>query len=216
MDRKGVFLMRRSRKEFDYFAEFLNLTNKGQEASNELLKVLKDYDSGTIENQAYQIHEIEQAGDKIVHNIMDELNHSFITPIDREDIVLLTESLDNILDGLDSVPFQLDSYLITEIRGKAIEITELIVEAMNHLIGVAKEFAKFKNSKVLGEKIAHVNSIEEQADFLYRSAVKELFSTEQDIFNVVKWKAVYRRLEDIMDDIEKTADVMAGLVIKNT
>lgn len=204
------------RKGFDYFEALEQLADKAQEAGSKLLAIVENYDVLTVHERAEEIHQIERQGDDIVDTIMDELNRSFITPIDREDIVVITELIDDVLDGINSIPYQFDNYLITEMRPKTEKMAQYIVEATDGLAVVAHEFSKFKHSKTLGDMIVHVNTIEGKADQLYSALIKDLFSNEKDVLEVVKWKEVFKRFEDVIDMSEKAVDVLAGLVIKNT
>ncbi|QZN88428.1 DUF47 family protein [Vagococcus lutrae] len=204
------------KKEFNYFDALTQLASKGYEAARVLEDIILNYNYETIAARAKEIHVIENEGDELVHTIMDELNRSFITPIDREDIVAITEDLDDILDGINSLPYLFDSYLIKELRPKTEMISHYILEATESVCVVTKEFSKFKNSTTLGTMIAQVNDIEEKTDDLYRSLIKDLFTHETDPLEVIKWKSVYERFERIINATEKTADNLAGLVIKNT
>lgn len=204
------------RKGFDYFKALEELADKAKLAGAKLLYIVEHYDLGTVERLAEEIHVLEREGDVLVDMIMDELNRSFITPIDREDIVVITELIDDVLDGINSIPYQFDNYLIAAMRPKTEKMAQYLVEATEGLAVVAHEFAKFKNSKTLGEMIVHVNTIEAKADQLYSSLIKDLFSNEKDVLEVVKWKEVFKRFEDAIDMSEKAADGLAGLVLKNT
>ncbi|MBP1043131.1 DUF47 family protein [Vagococcus sp. BWB3-3] len=204
------------RKGFDYFKALEELADKAKLAGAKLLYIVEHYDLGTVERLAEEIHVLEREGDVLVDTIMDELNRSFITPIDREDIVVITELIDDVLDGINSIPYQFDNYLIATMRPKTEKMAQYLVEATEGLAVVAHEFAKFKNSKTLGEMIVHVNTIEAKADQLYSSLIKDLFSNEKDVLEVVKWKEVFKRFEDAIDMSEKAADGLAGLVLKNT
>lgn len=204
------------KRGFDYFEALIQLAEKTKQAGALLHEIVLNFDPATLPTQAEKIHVLEREGDEIVHSIMNELNHSFITPIDREDIVIITEQIDDILDGVNSIPYQFDNYLITGIRPGTEKMAKYIVEATEGVAVVAHEFSKFKNSKTLGEMIVHVNTIEGKADQLYSSLIKDLFSNEKDVLEVVKWKAIFKRFEDVIDMSEKTVDVLAGLVIKNT
>ena len=204
------------RKGFDYFKALVDVSVKDKLSGSKLLDIVQIYDVTTVEGLAELIHVLEREGDVIVDTIMDELNRSFITPIDREDIVVITELIDDVLDGINSIPYQFDNYLITEMRPKTDKMAQYLVEATEGLAVVAHEFAKFKNSKTLGDMIVHVNTIEAKADQLYSSLIKDLFSNEKDVLEVVKWKEVFKRFEDAIDMSEKAADGLAGLVLKNT
>lgn len=204
------------KKDYDYFEALTNLAVKGEEAARVLLDIVQDYDKETIAVRTEEVHAIENEGDKLSEIILDELNRSFITPIDREDIVSVTEYLDDVLDGINSLTFLFDTYSITEMRPKTEKIASYVVEAVEGVAVATREFSKFKNSKTLGSMIGQVNRIEEKTDDLYRSLLKELMLTETDVMQVIKWKSIYEAFEEVINRSEKVADHLLGLVIKNT
>ena len=204
------------KRGYDYFEAMADLAKKSNEAAVLLQQIVSHYEVDEMLRIADQIHTLEREGDEIVAQIMSELNHSFITPIDREDIVLITELLDDILDGINSIPYQFDNFIITKMRPKTEEMANFMVAATAGVAGVTAEFSKFKNSKSLGELISEVNRIESETDCLYSSLLKELFSKETDVLEVIKWKELFRRFENVVDMSEKAVDVLAGLVIKNS
>lgn len=204
------------KKEFNYFTALANLALKGEEAAKVLLVMIQEYDYEKNREKIEKIHLIENEADTISREILDELNHSFVTPIDREDIVGITENLDDIVDGINALAYLFDTYLIKDLRPKTEKIAGYVVEATEGITIATNEFAKFKHSKTLKSMIAQVNKIEEKTDDLYRALIKELFTREADVLNVVKWKSVYEGFEKVINNTEIAADNLEGLVIKNT
>lgn len=204
------------RKGYDYFEALETLAGHAKEAGAQLLAIVENFDPETVAQESEKIHVIERAGDEIVHSIMDELNRSFITPLDREDIAVITELIDDVLDGINSISYQFDNYMITGMRPKTDKMTHYIVEATEGLEVVTKEFSKFKHSKTLGNMIIHVNEIESKADKLYSELIKDLFMNEPNVLEVVKWKDIFKRFEDVVDMAENAVDVLSSLVLKNT
>ena len=147
---------------------------------------------------------------------MTELYDAFITPIDREDIVLITNRLDDILDELNATTYLFENLLVYTIRPNTDQFLQLIVIATSDVVSATKEFAKFKHSKVLKHYIDQVNETESEADKLYSALVKNLFAHEKDPIEVIKWRDIYNHLEMITDACEAAADVIEGLVIKNS
>lgn len=204
------------KKEFDYFGALTELAQKGEAAGKILYEMVENYDIKTVPEKVEKVHQLENEGDDIAHKILDELNRSFITPIDREDIVSATETLDDVLDGINSLMYLFDTYVIEELRPKTEKVAGYVVEATEGVTVATKEFAKFKNSKTLGSMISQINHIEEKTDDLYRALLKELFLNEPDTRLVIKWKAIYEGFEAVINSAELAADTMLGLVIKNT
>jgi len=204
------------KKGFDYFDAMLELAVITEEAALALKTIVMNYDWETVGQQAEEIRALEKAGDEKVDEIMTELHRSFITPIEREDIAMITDCIDDVLDGINAIPFLLKNFVVTAMRPKTEEMAQHIYEASQGLRVVVEEFPKFKNSKTLGQMIVKVNDIEEQGDHLYGSLILDLFSNEKDVLEVVKWKNVYEKLEKIIDQCETTVDMIAALVIKNS
>lgn len=204
------------KKGFDYFDAMLELAVITEEAALALKTIVMNYDWETVGQQAEEIRGLEKAGDEKVDEIMTELHRSFITPIEREDIAMITDCIDDVLDGINAIPFLLKNFVVTAMRPKTAEMVQHIYEASQGLRVVVEEFPKFKNSKTLGQMIVKVNDIEEQGDHLYGCLILDLFSNEKDVLEVVKWKNVYEKLEKIIDQCETTVDMIAALVIKNS
>lgn len=133
-----------------------------------------------------------------------------------EDIVDITDRLDNIIDSINSLSYLLDRLVVEEMIVPALELTAYIVKATEGVKSATKEFAKFKNSKTLVSLIDEVNTIESQGDKLYSSAMKDLMTNEKDLLKVIKWKDVYDRLERTINDCESAVNIIVGIVIKNT
>lgn len=204
------------KKQFDYFDALVSLAENGRKAAVLLLEIIENYNYDTLASKAEHIHQLEREGDQIAKSIMAELNDSFITPIDREDIVQLTERLDDVLDDVNGISYLFDNLLITELRPQVTRMVQYIVEACDGVYVVAKEFSKFKNSKTLGKMIEHVNELEAEGDKLYSSAIKDLFGNVTDAIEIIKWKEIFAALEETINDSETAVDVLAGTVIKNT
>lgn len=204
------------KKGFDYFEALEQLAKKTEQAGAHLLNIVQDYDATTLKEKGNVIHELEREGDELVHEIMNQLNHSFITPLDREDIALITELIDDVLDGINSIPYQFDNYLIQGMRPQTEKMVGCIVDITEALSVVASEFSKFKHSKMLGDMIIRVNAIESKADKLYSELIKDLFSNETDVLTIIKWKDIYKKLEDVVNLAEDAVDSLSSMVLKNT
>jgi predicted phosphate transport protein (TIGR00153 family) len=204
------------KKQFDYFGALEHLAKNAHQAAELLEMLTVDYSLETLENQAKQIHQLEHEADAIVRSILSELYVSFITPIDREDIVEITERLDDVLDTINSIAYLLGSLVVTELNENVLVFITYAVEATAGVLTATKEFAKFKNSKTLHAMIDEVSAIEGKADKLYSDSLKELFTVEQNPIEVIKWKNVYDKLEELLNASEAVVDVISGLVIKNS
>ncbi len=204
------------KKQFDYFGELEHLARNAHQAAEILEMIAINYSLDYLEKEAVKIHDLEREGDQIVKQILSELYVSFITPIDREDIVEITERLDDVLDTINSIAYLLSSLVVKELKENVMVFITYALEATAGVLTATKEFAKFKNSKTLRTMMDEVSEIEGKADKLYSESVKDLFTNEENPIEVIRWKNVYDQLEDLLNASESVVDVIGGLVIKNS
>ncbi|MBO0469053.1 DUF47 domain-containing protein [Enterococcus sp. DIV0242_7C1] len=204
------------KKQFDYFGELEHLARNAHQAAEILEMIAINYSLDYLEKEAIKIHDLEREGDQIVKQILSELYVSFITPIDREDIVEITERLDDVLDTINSIAYLLSSLVVKELKENAMVFITYALEATAGVLTATKEFAKFKNSKTLRTMMDEVSEIEGKADRLYSESLKDLFTNEENPIEVIRWKNVYDQLEDLLNASESVVDVIGGLVIKNS
>lgn len=204
------------KKQYDFFAAMEQLAGNGHQAADILTEIVKDYSLDSLPAKAEQIHELERNADNIITELTNELYDAFITPIDREDILVISERLDDILDGINGITYLFENLVITEMRDQTLEFIQMIGNATQGVHTAVKEFPKFKHSKTLKKMIDEVNHIESDADRLYSACKKELFTNEKDVLEIIKWKDIYDRFEAIINDSEAAVDMIDGMVIKNT
>jgi predicted phosphate transport protein (TIGR00153 family) len=161
------------------------------------------------------LEEKEREGDLQVHAMMDRLNKSFITPIDREDLFAISKDLDNITDAIESTAHLFTMFDVQTVRPDAKAFVKLIVEATREVHAVTKEMKHFKKSKDLKTRVIEVNRLENEGDRLHRRAVHALFTQEKDPLEVLKWKEVYESLEEALDACEHVANIILGVVVKH-
>ena len=163
---------------------------------------------------AGQILECEHEGDRITHDIIDRLNHTFVTPIDREDILALASALDDIVDYTEEVADYLGLYPIEAPMDQAISLARVLSAACRE-IGEAIPLLRGFNPE-LSEHTVEVNRLENEGDRLTREAVASLFDARIDPMVVIRWKDMFERLEAAIDSTEHVADILYGIVIKNS
>ena len=201
-------------KNYNYFDKFAQQMLLCKKAAELLMNMLENYTD--ISAQAEEIHEVEHDADNLLHEIMYELNRSFITPIDREDIVGLANELDDIADSIEDVANLFDMLNITQVRPEAFEMAKLILTGCETLYDAIAEFSHFKNSKKLADLTIKVNKAEEEGDKRHRSVIKAMYQEEKDPITLIKWKEIFDMLENVLDNCEDVADLIDGLAIKNS
>lgn len=199
-----------------YFDAFCACAEYSCQAAKLLERVTKDYHPERIKEELEAMHAIEQAADEKKHEINDALVTAFVTPIEREDIALLSENLDTVTDRIEGVLHRLYFDNITEIRDDALELSEMIVRACTEMAALLEELPQFKRSKTLREHVIAINSLEEEADHAYIRAMRRLHTTCTDPLTVFSWHEVYTFLEYCVDSCEHVADTVSSIVMKNS
>jgi uncharacterized protein len=178
-----------------------------------LVNMLEHYNE--IDKKREKIKEIENNGDRMVHDIFAELNKTFITPIDREDITKLTSSLDDILDNLEAVSERLIIYEIRKPPKYMLEFAQILQKTTRNVNEGISLLRNFKEAKHIREFCREVNTLENEGDILHRKATAELF-TKKDPIEIIKMKELYDDLEAAIDRCEDVADVIGDILVKYT
>jgi uncharacterized protein len=155
----------------------------------------------------------EQEGDRITHDIVQALNSTFVTPIDREDIYALASALDDIVDFTEEVADFLGLYRIEAPMEQAQEMAKILHEAARQLNGAIPRLRSFGDIR---HYTIEVNRLENDGDRVLREALASLFERGIDPMMVIRWKDIFERLEDAIDSTETAANILEGIVIKNT
>ena len=205
-----------AKKENIYFGEFSKMISYSCRAADFLYAFLKNFDVAALPEKIREMHVIEHSADEVRHGIMERLVKEFITPIEREDIINLADETDEITDKIEDILIRMYMYGIKEIREDALKFAELIVRSCRALEAAMAEFPMFHKSKILGEKIIEVNTIEEEGDVIYIAAVRKLFAEGGDPLYVASWRELFDLFEECCDICEHTANFMEIVVLKNS
>lgn len=168
------------------------------------------------EEQLKKTAALEDAGDALVRTLTKELDEAFITPIDREDIYEIVKEMDNILDCINSIMHRFIMFDITTATSEIIQASDFLLNITESLCDLMNEIRlNGCQSKNLLDKIMYISSIECEADKLFRKAVALLFRYEKDPITIMKLKEIYQITENTIDNCEKVANIIEGVVIKN-
>jgi len=203
----------KSSKEQMFFDFFIEMSQHVSKAAIMLEDLMKNYVN--VESKIKQIEQVEHECDTLVHRIMQHLNASFITPIDREDICAIAKQLDNIIDDIESTAHRFSVFDIRSVRSIAVEMAELIVKCTKELEFVISELKNMKKSRVLKDKLIEVNRLEGEGDAVFRQAVMSLFNSNTPTEEIIEWKEIFEYLENTLDSCEDVADVVEGIVTKH-
>jgi len=163
-----------------------------------------------------EMHKIEHRGDEARHIMIKKLAREFITPIEREDIMALADSIDNVTDSIEDVLMHMYMRNIRNVREYAKKMSDLIVKCCNKLKEALNEFHNFRKSKILHELIVEVNHLEEVGDRYFTEAIRELYVTCNDFKEVFAWDRTFDFLEKCCDDCEEVANVIENVIMKNS
>ena len=195
---------------FDLFVESARYFNKGALLMDDVM-----IDHSKAEVKVKEIQDLEHAADKINDKIIDKLNLTFITPIDREDIYSLANGLDDGVDYLQGTLQRIVMYHTGEPREGAVQLTKLLIESTDEIIKALEMLKDLKkNQAAIMDHIQKVYRLESEGDRIFRREIAYLFDQVKDPIELIKWKEILEYLEDTTDHCERIADLIRGVVMK--
>ena len=196
----------------------------------ELLKILDDlakkavetseavvilFDDLTNTEQAKKIHQLETEADVLTRDIFSELNRTFITPLDREDMQRIASKIDDVIDFMDGIAARVYSYKITSSPPYCKEIAVELVKATKEVEYMISKLRRIKDPKDMIQHCRNTSDIEHVVDDLYREAIRELFESN-DAIKIIKLKDIYETMETASDRCVDVSDVIEDIVLKYT
>jgi predicted phosphate transport protein (TIGR00153 family) len=207
MARLSQVFVPRDREFFDLFEEAgTNIVR----AADLLDQMLRSYPDRA--DLARDILICEQDGDRITHDIIRRLNQTFVTPIDREDILELASALDDIVDFTEEVADYMGLYKIEAPMEQAQRLAHVLLQASRQ---IAEAMPRMRSFRDISHYTVEVNRLENDGDRITREAMASLFDNGIDPMVVIRWKDIFERLESAIDATEKVANILEGIVIKN-
>ncbi|MBQ8540119.1 MAG: DUF47 family protein [Clostridia bacterium] len=199
-----------------YFENFAECAHLSKKAADYLVKCMEDYKSENITKMLEEMHEIEHSADKKKHEMHEALAKAFVTPVDREDLDMLSHRLDNVPDKIEEILQKFYIYNVQSITPSAIIFAKNIVKACELLNEIMDEFENFKKPKKIHELIIKVNDIEEECDKLYLKSMRENTKNSDDVLLTMSWYKIYGCFEACIDACENVAECVATVIMKNT
>lgn len=206
----GLRLIPREEKFFELFVQQAENVLVG---ARQLKDLLEDYTD--LDQKRMLIEKTESHGDEIAHNILEKLNTTFITPMDREDIHALTSALDDILDLIHATAQRLHLYRVHTVTPEACSLANIILRATEETLALIRDLDKMKNPKHMKERWIEVNRLENEGDVVSRAAIAGLFDNETNPIEVIKWKELYEHLETAIDKCEDAVNIVEAVCLKN-
>jgi predicted phosphate transport protein (TIGR00153 family) len=199
-------------KEVDFFEIFEKVAENITHAATLLVGIMENFSA--LVAWAKEIHELEQEGDLLTHDIIRKLNKTFITPIDREDIHALATTLDDIIDLIWAAVDRLTVFKLTSSTKWAVTMSRdllMTIEIVQKAIKKLKE----KNYSHVQEYCIEINKLENRLDREFRDALGHLFDEVKEPILIIKWKEIYEHLEDASDKCEDVANILESIVLKH-
>lgn len=197
---------------FDNFAKGISISC---DAAVMLKEILMNFSVDTYKKDLDRLHEIEHRGDKNKHELMGELVAAFVTPIERNDIIDLSENIDNVTDLIEDILIHMYMNDVKDVTSEALAFVDILIRCCNSTRELMDEFRNFKKSSKLKELIISINDIEEEGDQLYVKAMRDLHQAGIEPLYVIAWREVYDFFERSCDACEDVADIVERITIGN-
>ncbi len=198
-------------KEEKFFQLFKDSAKNVLEGAKALKDLVNNYQD--VEAKVRNIKDIEHRGDVITHEIINKLNKTFVTPLDREDIHNIASKLDDVLDAIEGISSRLFGFKIKQPTPACIRLVDIVYQGAVQIENVVSDLEHFDN---LHPFCIEINRLENEADGISQRMVAQLLDEEPDWRVAIKWKEIYARLETAADHCEDIANAIESIVVKNT
>lgn len=195
---------------FDIFDKSAEVVLSCGVAIHELMQNFTD-----VQRKVDFITELEGRGDTLTHETIQVLNRTFVTPLDREDIFRLAESIDDVLDQIEDAADRLVLFEIVKPTQYAIELGHVIELCCKQIHKALPYLRHPKQLHSLQDNLLEIHTLENRADTIKKLAIRELYQHPEDVISLLKWREIYEHLEAATDRCEDVADVLQGLLVKN-
>lgn len=199
-----------------YFENFMASAALSKKAAMYLVECLENYNLNKIEEMLHEMHEIESTADIKKHEMTDALAKAFVTPVDREDLDMLSNNIDQVTDYIEDIIQKFYVYNIQSVEPAAIEFAKKLVKTCELLCAIMNEFENFKRSKKIRELIIELNDAEEECDKLHLSSMRKLTINSADVLTTISWRDIYERFEYCADACEHVGECVGTVIMKNT
>ena len=199
-------------QEVKFFEMFVKSAENIQKGAKLLREIA--YNSDFLAENAAKLERLEHDSDQITHEIMERLNKTFVTPIDREDIHELTAALDDVVDFIEAATERMVLYKVKTTTPEMKEIADVILKQSEEINCLMPKLKDLKHARIM-EHCIEINRLENEGDRILRDAVARLFDNRTDPLEVIKWRDIYDYLETATDKCEDVAVIIEGIVLKH-
>lgn len=199
-----------------YFENFVEAAESACKASRYLVECLSSFKEESLSDMLTAMHELEHDGDKKKHAMSEALAKAFVTPVDREDLAMLSHQLDEVTDTIEDVLqcFYKDS--VNFVTPQAIAFSQKIEECCQLVKKIMQEFVNFKKPAALHKLVLELSDVEEECDRLYLEAMRDARNICGNPLDVISWREIYNCMEECVDACEHVGDCVETVVMKNT
>jgi uncharacterized protein len=209
-----VVFMRLFPKEEIFFDFFDELAEKIEEGSNLFLEMAQTRDFSDA--KVAKLKEIEHEADAITHKTHERMHTTFLMPMDREDIYALVNSMDNIIDIIESTAVVINLYKVKNLSDAIIKQAQILNETTKKGKSIIRALRKKKNSEEILAGCVEIHTMENAGDIVLRTTIANLFENEKDAIELVKWKEIIELLEEAIDACEKVSNIVEGIILKQS
>lgn len=202
-------LLPRDERFFELFEQATNIIVSGADTLQHMLR-----DFSQADTFRKQIAELEHAGDSVIHEVVDKLNRTFVTPLDPEDIRAIASHLDDVVDYIQAAAERLVLYHVTEPLPSSLELSRVLVAVAREVQAVIALMRDFNQRQSIMEHCIEINRLENAGDKIYREALGNLFR-EGNPMELMRWKEIFDQIEQAIDQCEDLADIIESVVVKH-
>jgi len=203
-------LVPKEEKFFDILEEAADNVEKAAHAFHDLVR-----NWSPESDKIKLIRDLEHEGDRMTHEVIDKLNRTFITPLDREDIHNLATELDDVVDIIQATMDRMLLYRIDRTTPQLTNMVEVLVRGTEVIGKAIKSLRDMKHTRRTLDFCIEANRLENEGDALLKAALEDLFSGQKEVLHIIKWKEVYEAAEYATDKCEDIANVIEGIIVKN-
>jgi uncharacterized protein len=194
----------------EFFDLFTQASSNAREISRLLVDLLADWPSSKA--VLADIREAEHEGDRLTHEVINLLNQTFVTPLDRDDMYRLASAIDDVCDHVDEAADNIDAYEVRDVPARAQEQADVVYRAASRL---HEAVALLEGHGDAARQLYALRELEDEGDRLVREAIADLFRAEKDPLTIIRWKDIHEQIEEAVDACENAADVLEAILVKN-
>lgn len=199
-----------------YFENLSEASEYACKAADYLVECLSDYNPDNIKRMLETMHGYEHAADGLKHDMSSALAKAFVTPIDREDLALISQNVDDVTDCIEEVLQGLYMYKLTEITPEAVDFANKVANCCRLMKEMLSEFVNFKKPEKLHDLVVKLNRAEEECDAMYIDSTMLLGDRFESTLDIISWRDIYGRMENCADACEHVGECVDMVVMKNT